>query len=326
MVRLVSLTAAAALALAPVRASAEDALETARGHIGVLQYAEAEAALEAFLAAGKARPAEVVEAYRLLGRVRAGLGDEAGAEEAFARLVALDPGASLPPGSSPKLTEPFARARARAGAGIALSRELDPQRRAVVLVVERDPLDMVAGARLLSEPGGAMIEQRGADRLVLSPPPEATRVVLVAIDAAGNELVALPAVDLAIAAAPALAQRAEGTPLWARWQLWAGAGVLFAAAGAGFGLAAAGAEDELDELTGRAASEPYTVEFAAAERAERRAERFSVAANAGYALAAASGVAAIVFAWRGAGDEDRGAALEAAVTAGGAAVTATWRF
>src|SRR5688572_2256895 len=79
-----------------------------RGHVHALRYAEARAAAEAALAIGAADPAAAAELVRTLGEVTAALGDDAAAERWFVAWLTIDPRATLPPGTSPKLTDRLA--------------------------------------------------------------------------------------------------------------------------------------------------------------------------------------------------------------------------
>src|SRR5690606_40098893 len=69
-------------------------------------------------------------------------------------LVRAEPGTQLPEGSSPKLTVPFAAARDfLSGRHLEIECRRDGDSGGATLVVSSDPVDLVAGARLLG-PGG----------------------------------------------------------------------------------------------------------------------------------------------------------------------------
>jgi hypothetical protein len=76
------------------------------------QLTRALTAFERALASGDNAPADMPMIYRHLGELRAGAGDAAGAEEAFKRLLELDPSATPGAEWSPVVVEPFERARA----------------------------------------------------------------------------------------------------------------------------------------------------------------------------------------------------------------------
>jgi tetratricopeptide (TPR) repeat protein len=76
------------------------------------QLTRAMTAFERALASGDNAPADMPTIYRHLGELRAGAGDAAGAEEAFRKLLELDPSATAAAEWSPVVLEPFERARA----------------------------------------------------------------------------------------------------------------------------------------------------------------------------------------------------------------------
>src|SRR5262249_28160285 len=133
---------ALAIALTAGRALADDELARARRLEASLEYEQALATVEGALDRGGADPARLVELHLLAGRLAAGLDRAAAAEDHFARVLALRPDTALPPGTSPKLTAPFAAARAR-------SAPLEVHATAVgglvALVVSRDALGLVSG-------------------------------------------------------------------------------------------------------------------------------------------------------------------------------------
>lgn len=79
------------------------------------QLTRALTAFERALAAGDNEAADMPTIYRHLGELRAGAGDAPGAEEAFKKLLELDPSATPGAEWSPVVLEPFERARAAAG-------------------------------------------------------------------------------------------------------------------------------------------------------------------------------------------------------------------
>ncbi|MBI2896305.1 MAG: hypothetical protein HYY06_22295 [Deltaproteobacteria bacterium] len=104
---------AAAVVAAPLPAAANPRLVArAVSLYDAGQLTRALSTFEQALAAGDNDDAAKRTIYLHLGILRAGAGNAAGAEEEFSRLLALDPSATLPPDSSPVVTEPFERARA----------------------------------------------------------------------------------------------------------------------------------------------------------------------------------------------------------------------
>lgn len=278
------------VAWAPGAAQAQSRLADGRRLKSELRYEAARAALEGALREGSHGPAEVAEIYLMLGEVTAGLGERMAAEAYFARLIALRPGFSLPPGASPKLTAPLRAARARvAGRGLSISHRIDEHR--VTLVVGSDPLGMVAGARARYVREGAapsVVEARGRGSIELTLPGRGpVRVELAAIDEHGNELAIAGGLS---AGRPPPPSRS----LLSRWQLWGGIGVALAATGTGFGLAARAAERDLAALNERARQERFEIDFSEAETLRTRAERYALVSNAAFAGTAAVGVAAAV--------------------------------
>lgn len=255
-----------------------------------LRYEAARAELDRALRRGASGPAAVAEIYQLLGEVTAGLGDPTAAEAYFARLLALRPEFGLAPGASPKLTAPLEAARARASSMV-LAHRIDERR--VTLVVTRDPLGMIAGARARylrpgAEPQVVEARGRGAIELVLAGRGR-VRVELAAIDEYGNEL----HVARGLTAGPP-PSRSSARSILGRWQLWGGMGIALAATGTGFGLAARGAERDLADLNAGARDEAFEHDFGEAESIRVRAERYALVSNLAFAGTAAVGVAAAV--------------------------------
>ena len=305
---------AAVLLAAPVRADEpEDAdLARARAQLDASDYLAARDSLAAALAAGRSGPAELAEIYRLSGQVAGALGQPAAAEDFFRRLLALAPRATLPPGTSPKMARPFAAARAWA-------KDHDPLRvkvetaaapPALTLVVLSDPHGMVASARATVRVAGrpeATVEGAGRDRIELALPRAARIDVLLAgLDEHGNRLVELGTADVPIVVvgaeerpAPPDAKPRPAVPpappppprrraLYARWWLWGGAALGFAAAGAWFGLAARGAIDDLEALNADSQNHRFEEALDVEDRARRDLLLFDVAAAAAGACAVAA--------------------------------------
>jgi len=216
--------AAIALALlgaaAPNAAAEESAgLIKARAELGDLRYEEALATLGKALEAGTNAPAATAQIHLLLGEVRASLGQEDAAQQAFERALAMDPELIQRKGVSPKLSGPFRRARRarRASARLAIAHRIArprPHGASVAVIIESDPLGMVAGARIdywLADGSRRTTETRrkgepaqpdenrkpGADgkqsasTFELQVPGGVSRFVVAAIDEHGNRLVEL---------------------------------------------------------------------------------------------------------------------------------------
>ncbi|MBP6629310.1 MAG: hypothetical protein KBG28_08310 [Kofleriaceae bacterium] len=257
----VGLLAAARPALAE-----SDALIGARRAIKAVRYDEAQRALVAAIEAGGLTPAELAEAYVLSGVVAVVLGQRATGEQYFARAVLLDPDSTLPAGSAPKLVEAWTAARAQAGASgrLVVAVRIGPD--ATQVVVERDPLKMIAVAELRRD-GAPGQRSDGGLRLGGRPGP-ADEVAL--LDEHGNTLLVVPRAayreeppppptgdrggapppdpELGPGDDPAPVPAPSSRSRWRRpstWLLIAGGAVVV---GVGFGVAAGRAETDRDAL------------------------------------------------------------------------------
>lgn len=278
--------AAAALLLLVAGAAfaGEAQLERARAEIERLRFDRALEALDAALRAGDNAPSQLAEIHRRLGEVSAVLGLADVAVDHFEHWLTLVPDAQLPDGISPKIVQPFDDARRARAAQPALRAHAEAATRppSVTLVVESDPLAMVAGARALLRPGG-VVERRGVGAPLTIPLPDGrVEVALSAIDRWGNRLV-----DLApLVVAPAPPRR---RPFIARWYTWGAATLAAAAVGAGLCGAAASAQNELSRDT--ASSNSY--DFSTVRALERSARSEALGCNVSFALAGGLAVTTI---------------------------------
>src|SRR6185503_879178 len=152
----VTSTLALLLALVAAQATAtaqkKGATDRARNEIGELRYEDAQKTIEKAIKSGTNGPADMAELYLLLGEVKASLGDDEAAEDSFKRALAIDPAAQLRDGLSPKIREPFGKAR-KAMKGkkpLALQHRIlkqDPP--TIAVLVQSDPFGMVIGGRLI---------------------------------------------------------------------------------------------------------------------------------------------------------------------------------
>jgi hypothetical protein len=313
-------------------ASADD-LETARRQVEALDYRGARATLEQALLGGGNGPAELIELYRLRGEIAAALGDSAAAEEAFRRLLVLRPDARLPAGTAPKIEDRFRAAALSlpAGARLRVRHELAtgaaPR---VTLVVESDPLDLVARLRVTWRvPGGPADAREQAGDTLAVPLPAAPRLELTlsALDAHGNRVATIGSDDaplVVVAAGGAedgsgAAGAPAGRSLVRRWPLWGGLAVAFAGAGVLFALQVEASEDELDTI----AAESGMHTFAEAQAEIERGRRMAVFANVSFVLAAGCGAAAAWFLFDERRDRPR---LVPAPLPGGATLAVEGRF
>jgi tetratricopeptide (TPR) repeat protein len=328
----------------PAAARADGELVTkAKAEMAQLNYDAAIALLEQAEASGQNQPDDMAAIFRATAESHAAMGRGDAAETAFRRLLALDPSIDLPAGSSPKLTGPFNAARDfLAGRRLAVEcrRGADG---AASLVVKSDPVDLVAGARLLTADGGAIGEDaKGQGRVALAVPGGTSPAACAALDRHGNalaraDLADAPAQDVSEAgAAPAggtvvsagPAERGD-RPLYARWWLYAGLGAAAGGVALYYGLKMKSAEDDLAELHRRTIEEPdHDITYADALAVQDRGEGY--ARNANIALVATGVFAAVaggllVHQLMTDRDQDE-SPVEAAVLPGGAAVNLTLGF
>ncbi len=330
----------------PAHAQNADLMAKARAEMAKLDYDAAIALLEQAEASGKNRPADMVEIYRAMAESHAAMGRSDAAETAFRRLLALDPSVELPAGSSPKLTGPYAGARdflAKRRIAVECRRAAD----GATLVVQSDPVDLVAGARLLTAGDGSIGKDvRGQGRIALAIPGGAAAAGCAALDRHGNvlarvDLAAAPEDAAPDAAAPpptggTVADTAPGDdrarPIYARWWLYAGLGAAAGGVALYYGLKLKQAEDDADELRVEMMDPDHDVtypEFLAIEdRGESAARNANIALVVTGVFAAVSGgllVHQIVTDRRRERDEGE-PALGAAPLPGGAAVNLTLGF
>ena len=280
-----------------------DLLEQARERIAELDYDGAIPLLEQAEAAGDSDRAGLIEIVRSLAEAHAALGRADAAETAFRRLLALEPAAELPAGSSPKLTAPFTAAREFLG-GRSLSVQCRRERDAATLIVRGDPLDMVAGARLLGPSGerhSGVDDVTGHGRIPIPLPPAHVAAACAALDQHGNELARTELLATAPAAAPdpvapapvltAPAADRPARPIYARWWLWGAAAGVSAGVAAYYGLEVASARDDLDALHAATMEEGHTVTYADALAVEERGR--DAARNANIALGVTAALSAV---------------------------------
>jgi len=182
-----------------------------------LNYDRAIRLLERAEEGGRSDRDQLVVIYRSLAESRAALGDGEAAETEFRRLLALDPSAELPSGSSPKLTTPFDAARdfmrQRPPLTVACLRD----GRGAVLAIQSDPLSLIAAARLIAADGDVLTRARrrsGRTRLSLSAPAGAAQpLACAAVDRYGNELARAAVGSTTGRAAPGRGDRLDPTSI-----------------------------------------------------------------------------------------------------------------
>ncbi len=323
----------------PVRpALAEPALDRARAAINSSDYMAAAAALKDALAAGDNDKAQLVEIYRLDGTIAAGLGDVAAAVAAFERMLALAPAATMPAGTSPKITRPFATATAfyRTAQPLAIKVDTASSPPSLTVHVVSDPLKMIANARVLARvDGGAertLDQPTAADVAFALPTGHRIDVRVIARDDHGNRLAEVGTSDVPLVivgpepvapvavVAPAVVvppppPPPHDRPIVLAWWLYGGGALAAAGVGTAYTIGVFQTRDDLQRLAAAGAPE------STARPVQDRGNRDALIANVTFAAAAAFGVgSAVLFATRHHGGRDEHARLELAPTRGGAAL------
>ena len=305
---------AVALALACARVARADnpSLARAKAALEKSDYPGAQEAVAEALADGSSGPAELAEIYRVSGIVAAALDNAKAATVEFERLLALDPKATLPAGTSPKITRPFETAQAEAAKRgplkIGVTTAAAPP--AVTIAIQNDPRGMIARVRaIVRVDGGAEqpTERAAAPRLTIDLPAKGRRidVRVAALDAHGNRLAEVGSADVPLVIVGETARPTRKTPpkpppepeqprgprpLYAKWWLWGGVAIVFAGAGGTFGFLGKRAADDLEALNADSANHQFTE----AQDLESRARRHLLFANIGFGIAGASAIAATI--------------------------------
>ncbi len=199
-------------------AHADDArtlVQQANAAYSDLRFAEALELLDRAWRLGDSDPDQLRAIFALAGQAAASTGDTQAAKLWFSRWLCLERGAALPVGTSPKLTAAFTAAREALG-GAALEAHARRDATGVELTVDRDPLGMVAAARL----GGERRELGG--RTAQFAPGDGAVALL---DHHGNVLATLD-VERALVVQP------PARSWYERWPAWAIGAASFAAVGA----------------------------------------------------------------------------------------------
>lgn len=271
------------------RAHADDELARAHQLETALEYDQALAIVEGVLARGGTDPARYVELQLFAGKLAAGLDRVQAAQDHFARALAVRPDATLPEGTSPKLTEPFAAAKSRTaplGFRVTVVEGL-------VTLTTTDPLGLVVGIAVhVVDSGGQHrdLVERASTRLAI--PPNTKPIEIAALDANGNRLWVgspPPPIDKPIVRPP---PPRSATPLAQRWTTYA----VITGAALVAGSISAWRFDVAQNDWNRLHDDGH--DFTELRAVEDRGRRWGLAANASFAVAAAAGIATAVFAIR----------------------------
>lgn len=281
---------------------AGDPLAGARNAISESDYPAARAELAAVRDAGGCSPEQTAELYLLSGRVEAALGDTEAAIEAFLRLLVLSPTATLPPGTSPKLTAPFSAAASYLAMlpPLEIRFEATSAPPAIRMVVVSDPKRMIAKLRVVYAIDGGLeqTQEVAAAQRTEIPLPAGQRITAraAALDAHGNRLVERghdePIVILGERPRPIVTQpppppppapvQPAERPIYLRWWPYAAATVVFAGATAYTGWSAYSAAIDLRDA-------PSARE---AQAIEDRGRRDTLLTNIGFGITGACAITA----------------------------------
>lgn len=299
LLRRIALTAVVAIVACLGRAAAADPraeLERGAAALDDLRYPEAVRLLDTAWRGGGSPPADLRRIFMLAGAAAASMGDGPAAKIWFTRWLCLEPSARLPAGSSPKLAVQLEAAR-RELAGRSLAAHAARREGGVAVIVDDDPLALVAAVRAGGQPQAIAVDT------VL---PAATGPIEL-VDRYGNVLVELeaPAPESRpvqasraqqVAAVPATpVQRRTGQPWYARWPVWSAAAGA-SAVGATIALyIASNADARLDALVRDSADHEYSE----ARSEEQTLTRAQWTARIGYGAAIAAATVAIVYYLRG---------------------------
>ncbi len=261
-----------------------DPLDDAHRLEAALDYDRALAVVDAALRGGVTDPARYVELHLLGGKLAAGLDRGELAQRHFAIVLALRPTADLPDGTSPKLVGPFDAAR-KTTVALAIAASID---RGVASVAPGDdPLGLVVGIAVRVD--GRDLVARATTRIAL--PAGAVATEIAALDREGNHIWSTP---IAIAVVPP-PPPPHHTGLAARWSTWTIIAGGLAAVGGVAAWRYRVAQDDWNTLRAEGGHDYSTL-----VTVEDRGRRDALIADVGLGLAAASAIAAVIFAVRGA--------------------------
>ena len=282
-------------------------LARARVHLAAIELDLAAAALDEALATGDNDPGATAAIHGLGGVVAATRGDAAGAEDAFARALAIDPGTAVDAELGPKIVGPFEAARARlAGARLAVHVVSDVSAGTLTLIVDADPAALVVGGRAAIRTAAGVeneVAGAGASSVALAVPmTPGTTVTVSALDARGNRLIDVPwratPATAVLVAPPPTASGSRRAWIASPW-LWAGVAGVAAATGTVFALQARATRDDLDGVL----ATPSAHTRAEAEALDDRGARQTLTANVAFGVAAGAAIAAAALWWRTSPDD-----------------------
>jgi len=234
-----------------------------------LYFAEAAKVCAAALRRGKLARAELLQLLRMQGLIAAASGRDDRAKNAFARLLALDPRASLAPGHPPRVSRAFRRARASL-AGAHLTLALRAPRRApfdrplpISVALRADPLRQVDHAQLYLRAEGTRgrwqrlrrprtdLRWRVDPRTLTAGRVARVGFFVVVRDSHGNVLAQLGSAERPrsmVLMAPTAERRpaVTGTPWYRRWWVWTAVGAVVVGSAVALGVTLSRPADTVD--------------------------------------------------------------------------------
>ncbi|MFT3691829.1 MAG: hypothetical protein QM831_01725 [Kofleriaceae bacterium] len=262
-------------------ARADDPVAAALAQIDALEqkleYENASLLATRTIASGHATREQLVQLEMAAGRTAAGLDHADLAEQHFARALALAPSTTLPVGTSPKLTEPFDLAR---GGHPDLNAVIEWSATSVTVKVIADPLHMIAGLRVTLTDGRVL---EGATRVSLPAPASSAEIV----DEAKNQL--LRDTPPVVVEKPIVRQPDEGT--WHTPFALTALGIGVVGLGVG-GVSAYKFADARDQWNTYSAAGGHS--YTQLKTIEDRANRWALAADISFGVAAVSAVTFVV--------------------------------
>lgn len=279
--------AAIIMALAAV-AHADPDLDEARRLQGQLAYDQALAIVERAIARGTADPKQLAALHELAGELTAGLDRAMDAEEHFSRLLAIDPDAALPAGTSPKITAPFYAARGNT-ARLVINAMIDAS--VVEVRVTGDNRGFVQGvAATVTDASGATQTVREPHGLRLELPAGAHVTSIAVLDEHGNRVWTDAAPVAKPAPPPPPPPAPRPAPLYARWSTWTIAGTAALAVGGVCAWRFSVAQTDWNDLS--TAQPPH--DYSELRAIEQRGDRWALAANISFGVAGAAAIGAVL--------------------------------
>lgn len=302
---------AAMLILAVSRPASADALSDARKAIEGSDYLKARPLLEAALKSGTQGPSELADIYQLTGVVSGALDDPGGAQTAFGKWLALDPKASLPKGTSPKIQRPFdvAFAKAKKTGPLGAKAETADDPPTVTLVVTNDPMKMIVGARVffsVDHKSEQRLEAEGTGKIKLAlERGKRLDLRLQGVDEFGNRVIELGSHDVPIVITSSGAEEQQvkiddkdrqlvekkppppraPRPWYFQWWVWGAAAVVATGTTGYFALQAKQDIDEIHYLHANSLDHPWSDEQAAEDHARTHLLVMNISAGVAGAFA-----------------------------------------